>query len=286
LGRKRYKRLHGDINHRNGSYERSFTLKETGKVDLQVPGDRRGNFKTKVIPESRRYEDALRQDLCLIFLTGISTRSLSMISKKLIGRKISAGEIGNVNKELMEAAEKWRIRDLSEESIKYIFADGVCFDMRIGKTIESVPVLVAIGVKRTGQKPVLGLQAGDKESASGWHEFFEDLKSRGLTASGIMDGLPGLEQAFKEEFTNTGVQRCQVHVARNIPAKAPEKFKKAAADDLISVFYASSKKKAGELFDKFIDRWKKDLPSAVKCLDTSINACLTFFNFPEEKWIS
>ena len=89
----------------------------------------------------------------------------------------------------MEAAEKRRIRDLPEEPIKCLFADGVCFDMRIGKTIESVPVLVAIGVKRTGQKPVLGLQAGDKESASGWHEFFEDLKSRGL---GSQEAAPGI----------------------------------------------------------------------------------------------
>jgi Transposase and inactivated derivatives len=290
LGRKRYERLHGDINHRNGSYERNFTLKGIGEVDLQVPRDRKGNFKTKVIPKSKRYEDALRQDLCLMFLTGISTRSLSMISKKLIGRKISAGEVSNVNKELMEAAEKWRTRDLSEESIKYIFVDGVCFDMRIGKTIESVPVLVAIGVKKTGQKLVLGLQAGDKESASSWREFFKDLKSRGLgsqeVALGIMDGLPGLERVFKEEFTNAKVQRCQVHVARNVLAKVPKKFKKAVADDLRSIFYASSKKKAREFFDKFIDRWEKDLPSAVKCLDTSIDACLTFFNFPEEEWIS
>ena len=290
LGRKRYERLHGDINHRNGSYERNFTLKGIGEVDLQVPRDRKGNFKTKVIPKSKRYEDALRQDLCLMFLTGISTRSLSMISKKLIGRKISAGEISNVNKELMEAAEKWRIHDLSEESIKYIFVDGVCFDMRIGKSIESVPVLVAIGVKNTGQKLVLGLQAGDKESASSWREFFKDLKNRGLNFQditlGIMDGLPGLERVFKEEFTNAKVQRCQVHAARNVLAKVPKKFKKAVADDLKSIFYASSKKKARELFDKFTDRWKKDLPSAVKCLDTSIDACLTFFNFPEEEWIS
>jgi len=35
--RKRYERLHGDINHRNGSYERNFTLKGIGEVDLQVP---------------------------------------------------------------------------------------------------------------------------------------------------------------------------------------------------------------------------------------------------------
>jgi Transposase and inactivated derivatives len=94
-----------------------------------------------------------------------------------------------------------------------------------------------------------------------------------------MDGLPGLERVFKEEFTNAKVQRCQVHVARNVLAKVPKKFKKAVADDLRSIFYASSKKKAREFFDKFIDRWEKDLPSAVKCLDTSIDACLTFLIF-------
>jgi putative transposase len=290
LGRKPYERLEGDVNHRNGSYGRNFTLKGIGEVDINVPRDRRGNFKTHVIPCGKRYEDALRQDICLMFLTGISTRSLSMISKKLIGRKISAGEVSNVNNELIEAAEKWRTRDLSETSFKYIFVDGVCFDMRIGKSIESVPVLVAIGVKKTGQKLVLGLQAGDKESASNWREFFKDLKNRGLNSQevtlGIMDGLPGLERVFKEEFTNASVQRCQVHVARNVLAKVPKKFKKAVADDLRSIFYASSKKKAREFFDKFTDKWKKDLPSAVKCLDTSIDACLTFFKFPEEEWIS
>ena len=290
LGRKPYERIQGETNHRNGSYDRNFTLKGIGEVDLQVPRDRKGDFKTHVIPRGKRYEDALRQDLCLMFLTGISTRSLSMISKRLIGRKISAGEVSNVNNELIEAAEKWRTRDLSEESIKYMFIDGVCFDMRIGKSIESIPVLAAVGVKKTGQKLVLGLQAGDKESASNWREFFKDLKERGLSSQkvtlGIMDGLPGLERVFKEEFTNAKVQRCQVHVARNVLAKAPKKLKKAVADDLRSIFYASSKKKAREFFGKFTDKWGKDLPSAVKCLDTSIEACLTFYNFPEGEWIS
>jgi len=49
-----------------------------------------------------------------------------------------------------------------------MFIDGICFDMRIGKSIESVPVLVAIGIKKTGEKLVLGLQAGDKDSVSNW----------------------------------------------------------------------------------------------------------------------
>ncbi len=280
LGRKHYERRQGETNHRNGSYDRNFTLKGIGEVDLKIPRDRKGEFKTHVIPGGKRYEHALRQDLCLMFLTGISTRSLSMISKKLVGRKISAGEISNVNKELIEAAERWRIRDLSQEPMKYLFLDGVCFDMRIGKSIETIPVLVSIGVKDTGHKLVLGLQAGDKESASNWREFFKDLKNRGLdfkqVTLGIIDGLPGLERVFKEEFTNAKTQRCQVHVARNVLAKIPQKLKKEVADDIRSIFYVSTLKKAKGFFEQFKEKWEKDLPSAVKCLDSSIDACLTF----------
>jgi transposase-like protein len=38
--------------------------------------------------------------------------------------------------------------------------------MRIDGSIETVPILVAIGATETGHKLVLNLQAGDKESAS------------------------------------------------------------------------------------------------------------------------
>jgi transposase-like protein len=37
LGRDRYERAEGESNHRNGTYERNFTLKGFGKVDVKVP---------------------------------------------------------------------------------------------------------------------------------------------------------------------------------------------------------------------------------------------------------
>jgi len=55
---------------------------------------------------------------------------------------------------------------------------------------------------------------------------------------------------------------------------------------MISIFYASSKDKAIEFFTEFKQKWEKEIPSAVKTLKNSIDACLTFFNFPEEEWIS
>ncbi|PON10987.1 hypothetical protein C2W62_47175 [Candidatus Entotheonella serta] len=115
------------------------------------------------------------------------------MSTRLIGRKVSPTEVSNANKELIEAVEQWRQRDLSEERVQYMFIDGVNFDMRMGDTVEKVPVLAAIGVTESGTRLVLGLQSGDKESASNWREFFKDLKRRGLPSHlvklGIMDGV-------------------------------------------------------------------------------------------------
>jgi putative transposase len=290
LGREPYERSQGQVNHRNGSYDRNFTLKGIGEVEVKVPRDRKGAFTTQVMPRSRQYEEEISRDVSLMFLAGISTRSLSMISNRLLGRSISHTQVSSANAELSEAVEEWRMRDLSEESIKYLFVDGVSFPMRIDGSIERVAVLVAIGVTEEGQKLVLALQAGDKESASSWRELFKDLKSRGLNREkltlGVMDGLTGLETVFKEEFPAARIQRCQVHVARNVLAKVPRKLKQTVADDMRSIFYASSREKAMEFFDDFKKRWKKELPSAVSSLQRSIDACLSFFNFPQDEWIS
>jgi putative transposase len=289
LGRSRYERCEGEVDHRNGSYGRTFTLKGIGEVGVKVPRDRKGEFKTEVIPRSRQYEDALREDLSIMFLAGVSTRTLSLISERLIGRRISAGEVSKVSGQLSEAVEQWRERDLSKDSIKYLFVDGTLFSMRIEGSVEKVPVLLAIGVSADGRRTVLGLQAGDKESASNWRELFRDLKRRGLDGSmitlGIMDGLSGLERVFTEEFPNAKVQRCQLHVARNILAKVPRKLKKTIGDEIRSMFYACSRKKALAFFDQFKARWEKEVPSAVKCLENSLEACLTYLQFPEEEWI-
>jgi putative transposase len=249
LGRGRYERIEGKDNHRNGSYPRRYTLKGIGEVGVRVPRDRQGGFTTQVIPRSKLYEDALREDLCVVFLSGVSTRTLSLISKKLIGRKVCATQVSKASRQLVEAAEAWRQRALSGGPIKYLYIDGTLFSMRIAGAVDKIPVLVVIGVTQLGHRTVLGLQSGDKESASSWREMFKDLKKRGLDASqvelGIMDGLPGLERVFREEFIHAKVQRCQIHVARNVLAKVPKKLKKPVADEIRSFFTPPPKQRPG-----------------------------------------
>jgi len=147
-----------------------------------------------------------------------------------------------------------------------------------------------IGVNENNQKQVIGIQSGDKESPSSWRETFKDLKRRGLNSQtitlGIMDGLSGLEQVFREEFPQGKIQRCHVHVARNVLVKVPQKLKQKAAADIRSIFYAHNRKKAMEFSTQFTELWSKDVPSAVKCLQNFLDSCLTFLDFPEQEWIS
>jgi putative transposase len=290
IGREKYQRTPSATDYRNGSYCRTFCVKGIGDIEVRVPRDRDGDFQSQVLPRSQRYDERITEDIASMYLTGISTRTLSLLTKRLIGHSLSHAEVSNATTELKQAVETWRTRDLSKERIKYLFLDGVNFRMRIAGAIRLTPVLVIIGVREDGSKLVLLLQSGDKESASAWREAFRDLKGRGLDGStvklGIMDGLSGLEKVFAEEFPHAKIQRCQVHVARNVIAKVPRDLKQAVADDLRSIFYASSRKKADEFAEAFAVTWQKDIPSAVKCLSNSLDVCLTFLSFPEEEWIS
>ena len=51
---------------------------------------------------------------------------------------------------------------------------------RRAPTIESVSLLVAIGVNNEGSREIPGICEGAKEDKSGWSEFLKHLKERGL----------------------------------------------------------------------------------------------------------
>lgn len=293
LGREKYERKsvvsQSVRNYRNGSYTRSISIKGLGSITAKIPRDRLGHFHTEVLPKYQRVDERLKDDCSLLYLMGMSTRALELVSERIFGTKISHAQISEHTKELSEKVEAWRNRAITED-IKYLYIDGTNFKMRIDNKIEKVCVLVVIGVTASNHKVVLALQAGDKESATTWRQLFKDLKNRGLDKEkiqlGIMDGLSGLEKVFEEEFPKARTQRCQVHLASNVLTKTPHAIRKEVADDMRSIFYASSRKKSMGFFKEFEKRWEKEIPSAVKCLQNNIESALRFFSFPQEEWLS
>ena len=292
LGREKYERKNGsDKNYRNGGYRRTYTAKGLGTLAVEVKRDRLGKFNSKLLKRYDRYDKALAGDMLAMFLGGMSTRNINMFSSQLLGRKISAAEVSNANKEVNGAIELWRTRPLNGIRIKYIIVDGVNFSIRMGHHVVKVPMLIVIGVTYDNKRMFLNIQQGDKEKASTWREIFRDMKHvRGLNKDdiqlGIMDGLPGLEKVFAEEFPNAKTQRCTVHVTKNVLTKVPHSLRRETGDKLRDIFYAPSKKVAISNYRTFVEDYQDIIPSAVNCLGRSIKSCLTFFSFPEHEWIS
>jgi putative transposase len=110
--------------------------------------------------------------------------------------------------------------------VKYLLVDRVHFAIRIDGKVENIPALVAVGGNRAGGQTGLGVADGRQGVGLLLAGVIQgSQKKRRLDGSrvvlGIMEGLPRLERVFQEEFPQAQVQRCQVHVARNVLAKVP-----------------------------------------------------------------
>ena len=114
-----------------------------------MPRDRNGEFETELVDKYQRIEGRLKRDICMMYLSGCSTRAVELMSEALIGRRVSRGEVSAISQELLTGIDKWRNRDLSSLDIKYMYVDGVFFKMRVEHKIERIPMLIVIGVGAT-----------------------------------------------------------------------------------------------------------------------------------------
>lgn len=274
-------------NKRNGYRQRTFGVKGLGTVTVRVPRDRKGTYESRVVPSSRRYDEAIEKDLAALHLAGISTRMLSVLSKRVLGVKVSAQEVSNSLDSIIPSARGFLERPLSGRVWRYLYVDGTFFSVR-RSTVAKEPTLVVLGVDDGGFKSVLAMVQGDKDSKAAWEMVFRDLKARGLDGSGvelgIMDGLPGLATAFLEAFPNARVARCWVHKAANVMPRVPARYQAAFKSDWDLVQYAADKPTAKAGFQSLKERWEKDCPEGVECMERDLDALLVHYEFPKAHW--
>lgn len=274
-------------NKKNGFTTRTFGVKGVGSVSLRVPRDRAGRFSTNVIPAHRHYDAATEKDLALLNLAGLSSRMLSQLSKQLLGVRVSPQEVSNAMKTITPMAKEFLTRSLAGRTWIYLYVDGTNFRVR-RSTVDKEPTLVVLGVDESGRKSVLSMVQGDKDNRRAWESVFAELKERGLDASavklGIMDGLPGLPDAFVDAFPNARVARCWVHKARNVLPRVPKRYQAAFQADWDKIAYAEHLAGAREAFAALRARWVNDAGDAVACLEKDLELLLVHYTFPPDHW--
>lgn len=274
-------------NKRNGYRSRTFVLKGIGTLQVRVPRDRLGRFESKVVPGGRRYDEAIEKDLALLHMAGLSTRMLAHVSRGVLGLSVSPAEVSNALKTIVPAAKAFLERDLSRRRFKYLWVDGTNFKVH-RTTVGREPTLVVIGVDKDDCKSVLAMMQGDKDARGAWETVFAMLKERGLDGSavklGIMDGLPGLSEAFVEAFPNARAARCWVHKLRNVMTLVPRRYQAEFKRDWDKVAYASGRSEAETSFAALKGRWLPIAGDAVTRFEKDLTALLCHYDFPAEHW--
>ena len=142
---------------------------------------------------------------------------------------------------------------------------------------------MVLAIDQSNRKTILAIEPGHRDNVDSWRAVFQTLKQRGLdTLSvrvGVMDGLPGLENLFREEFPNSVTARCWVHSLRNAYAKCPARLADAFKILAVKVMYSVDEAAAREAFDVLKRTMGKDAGNAVKCIEKDLDALLSHHQF-------
>ena len=279
---------------RNGYLPERDILTGVGNISVRVPKvrDRSGSgikFNSAIVPPYVRKAQRVEAALPWLYLRGISTGDMQEALSVLLGddaKGLSPAVVSRLKAEWAEEYTDWNQRDLSGEHYVYVWADGIYSTLR-GED-DRLCLLVLIGVNEQGEKRLLALSDGYRESKTSWLSVLQDLQARGLKcppALAIGDGALGFWAAQAEAWPDTRSQRCWVHKTANVLNELPKSIQGKAKAELQEIWMAETQAKAGQAFDRFVRDFGVKYPKAVSKLVKDRAALLAFYDFPGEHWV-
>jgi putative transposase len=282
LGARRGERTEDRQGHRSGYYERSFVTR-VGKLELRIPQDRKGLFRTELFERYQRSEKALFAALTEMYVQGVSTRKVKAITEELCGHSFSASSISQITKGLDEQLEAFAKRRLDEE-YPYLILDARYERIRENGTIKSRAVLIAIGINGEGRRCILGVELAPRESRNSWSEFLLALRERGLRGVEfvVSDDHAGLKAAIREVLTDAAWQRCYVHFLRNALDYLPRRGDHDCLQELRWIFGRRDIGEARRDLAAWIVKWESKYAKLCDWVEQNIDETLTFYRLPAE----
>jgi putative transposase len=290
VGRRRYQRADGDRQpiYRNGFAEPSTVVTTSGPTQVERPRVRNAKavaFESQVLGKGVARTHALEALVICSFLRGLSVRDVEAALEEAFGEQvIGKSTVARVCQDTRARYEQWCARDLSAHDLVYMYLDAIYLKLRPDDE-PAEGVLVAWGITLEGQKVLLGLQLGSRESYESWLDFGRDLTARGLRAPAmiIADGAAGIWKATRELWPKAIEQRCTVHALRNIINKLPERHHrevKARYWKILDEATSAADAKAGLL--ALVSEYRAAYPSAMKVIDEHADQLIAHLRFPLE----
>lgn len=282
VGAGRYERSGERRSYRSGHYTRTLTTR-VGKVELRVPQDRQGRFRTEIFERYQRSEKALLMSLAEMYVQGVSTRKVRAITEQLCGQEFSAATISEINQKLDKELAKFMNRRL-DESYPYLILDARYERVREDGLVRSRAVLIGIGIGSDGRRNILAVELADRESMRHWRTFLIELRRRGLQPVDfvVSDHHEGLKRAIQEILPEARWQRCYVHFLRNALAHLPKTADVNCLKELRWIYERRTLEEAQQDLASWLERWSARYRKLCGWAEENIGETLTFYSLPIE----
>jgi len=284
LGAERHERTAERAGYRNGYREREWDTR-VGTIGPRVPRVREGGYFPSLLEPRKRAEQALVAVVREAYVHGVSTRKVDDLGKALGLDGISKSQVSRLCEQLDAEVERFRQRRLEGE-YPYVWLDATFAKVRDGGRVVAMAVVIAIGVRASGEREVLGLDVGPTEDGAFWHQFLRGLVARGLRGVRLVvsDAHEGLKGAIAAVLHGAAWQRCRVHFVRNALALVPKAAQEMVAATIRTVFAQPDPEPAREQWRKVADGFRGRFPRLAALLDAAEADVLAYLSFPREHW--
>ena len=269
-------------NTRNGTTPKQV-LTEEGTLQLEVPRDREGSFEPQLVRKGQRRLQRMDQQIIALYARGLTTREIQAHLEELYDVEVSPALISNVTAEVSEEVQAWQSRQL-DRFYPIVYFDALFVKTRQNGRASNRAVYLALAIRLTGEKELLGMWINDTEGAQFWLSIFTELQNRGMQDCLIacVDGLKGFEEALAAVFPRTQAQLCIVHKIRSSLRCVPTRERKAVAAQLREIYTAPTLSAAEAALQRFQERWDEHYPLVSKAWRRDWASLTTFIDYPLE----
>jgi putative transposase len=280
---------------RNGQARERRVTMGAGTIEVRAPrvndkrviDDERQRFISKILPPYLRRSKSVSELLPLLYLRGLSTGDFREALPVLLGKDaagLSPSAITRLTHIWQTEYETWKKRSLAETDYIYVWVDGVHFNVRLED--ERLCTLVMMGVRPDGNKEVIAIEDGYRESSDSWASLLRDVTKRGMQAPEVAvgDGALGFWAALRDVWPTTREQRCWVHKIANVLDKLPKSVQPKAKSMLHEAMNAPTVAECNKAIDAIIEAYEEKYPKATKSLVDGRDKLITHFDFPAAHW--